>query len=161
MSVVRNPSIRPPDRIVLIREHVETTLERQKAIDHHWDLVVVSDSIGLLSKLTSSLQNPYQPPVVPYPSKLFKSVTPPEAPIWPTSIADMTPPPLTTRRPRAVRMTYGRGGRVFLDRRDTSPWRLMKRLPQSSLFALNEEDETALSEGADEAESQKRLEERY
>jgi hypothetical protein len=42
-----------------------------------------------------------------------------------------------------------------LDRRDPSPWHLTKQLPRSPLFALSEEDETALSEGTDEAESQK------
>jgi len=51
-------------------------------------------------------------------------------------------------------------GEFFLDCRDPSR-RLTKRLPRSSLFAFSEEDETALSEGADEAESQKRLEERW
>jgi enhancer of polycomb-like protein len=156
------PVIRPRDRIVLIREQVETTLERQKAIDHHWeDLVDVSNSVGyLLSTFTGLLQNPYQPPIVPYPSKLFKFVAPPESPVWPTSIGDKTSPPLTSRRPRAVRMRYGRGGRVFLDRRDPTPQRLTKRLPRSSLFT-HEEDETTLNEGAEEVESQKTLEERW
>ena len=37
------PLIRPKDRVAAIREQIETTLERQKAIDHHWeDLVDVS-----------------------------------------------------------------------------------------------------------------------
>jgi enhancer of polycomb-like protein len=55
-------------------------------------------------------------------------------------------------------MRYGRGGRVFLDRRDPTPQRFAK-LPRSSLFALGDEDESTLHGGAEEAESQKRLEE--
>jgi enhancer of polycomb-like protein len=56
-------------------------------------------------------------------------------------------------------MRYGRGGRLFLDRRDPGP--LSKRLPRASLFALDEEDETTLSEDAEVVERQKKLEERW
>jgi hypothetical protein len=52
-------------------------------------------------------------------------------------------------------MRYGRGGRVFLDRRDLAPQRFARRLPRSSLFALSEEDETTSSEGAEEVEDQR------
>lgn len=144
------PVIRPKDRIALIREQVETTLERQKAIDHHWEDLV---------------DNPYQPPLVPYSSKLFKFVPPPDAPVWPSSNSDKTEDdsPSPRRQPRAVRMRYGRGGRVFLDRRNPAPQRFSKRLPRSSLFALDEKDETeaALSDDAEEAERRKTLEERW
>jgi hypothetical protein len=58
-------------------------------------------------------------------------------------------------------MRYGRGGRTFLDCRDSTPQRLAIRLPRSSLFDLGVEDKTALKENVDEAESQKRLEERW
>jgi enhancer of polycomb-like protein len=50
---------------------------------------------------------------------------------------------------------------VFLDRRDPTPQHLTRRLQRSSLFALAEEDGSALSEGAEEAERQERLEERW
>jgi len=158
------PVVRPRDRIALIRDQVETTLERQKAIDHHWeDMVDVSKCVGIhiLSKLTRLLQNAYQPLVVPYPSKLFKFIPPLETPVWPMSIPDKTSPPLTTRRPRAVRMRYGRGGRLFLDCRDATPQRLARQLSRSSLFDLGEEDKTTLNEDVEEAESQRRLEERW
>jgi len=50
---------------------------------------------------------------------------------------------MTPRRPPAVRMQYGRGGRVFLDRRDPTPQRLMQHLPRSLLFPLSDEGETS------------------
>lgn len=57
-------------------------------------------------------------------------------------------------------MRYGRGGRVFLNCRD-APQRLARQLSRSSLFDLGEENKTALNEDVEEAESQKRLEERW
>ena len=58
-------------------------------------------------------------------------------------------------------MRYGRGGRVFLDCRDSAPQRLARQLSRSSLFDLGEEDKTVLNEDVETAESQKRLEERW
>ena len=40
-------------------------------------------------------------------------------------------------------MHHGRGGRLFLDRRDPSPRRLSTRMPHSSLFAVDDGDEMA------------------
>ena len=57
-------------------------------------------------------------------------------------------------------MRYGRGGQVFLNCRD-APQRLARQLSCSSLFDLGEENKTALNEDVEEAESQKRLEERW
>jgi len=57
-------------------------------------------------------------------------------------------------------MRYGRGGQVFLNCRD-APQRLARQLSRSSLFDLGEENKTALNEDVEEAESQKRLEERW
>jgi hypothetical protein len=35
------PVIRPRDEIALLREEVETTLERQKTLNHHWEDQIV------------------------------------------------------------------------------------------------------------------------
>jgi hypothetical protein len=58
-------------------------------------------------------------------------------------------------------MRYGQGGQVFLDCQDATPQRLARQLSCSSLFDLGEENKTALNEDVEEAESQKRLEERW
>ena len=157
------PVIRPKDRVALIREQIESTLERQKA-DHHWeDLVDVSWRSYLPRRHLMLLQNPYQPPLVPYASRLFKYIPPPDAPIWPPSISQKdggSSPPTTPFRSRAVRMRYGRGGRVFLDRRDNVPL-LSRRLPRSSLFALDEVGDPSLTEDVEEREREKRTGERW
>lgn len=58
-------------------------------------------------------------------------------------------------------MRYGRGGRVFLDRRDHIPRLLSRRLPRSSLFALDEVVDPSLTEDVDEVEREKRFKERW
>jgi enhancer of polycomb-like protein len=157
------PVIRPKDRIALIREQIETTLEQQKAIDHPWeDLANVSRCAGFMFhgnsldcfRIPINLPLRHIPPNFSNSSSLLKALSGRLR-----SLARRTL--ITPRRPRAVRMQYGRGGRVFLDRRDPIPQRLTRRLQCSSLFALAEEDGSVLSEGAEEAERQKRLEERW
>ena len=58
-------------------------------------------------------------------------------------------------------MWYGRGGRVFLDRRDPTPRSSSTWSPRSSLFVFNEEDETVWSEDTEEVERQERSAERW
>ena len=47
---------------------------------------------------------------VPYPERLFKATTP-------SSASEASPPPVDRRTPRYIRLRYGRGGRLHLDRR--------------------------------------------
>ncbi|KAF9530669.1 enhancer of polycomb-like-domain-containing protein [Crepidotus variabilis] len=147
-QVRHEPVIRPKDRVAAIRDQIETTLERQKAIDNHWE---------------DSVNNPYQTQAVPYACKLFKFVSPPESPSWPSSSSDTTNEDSSTpeRNPRAVRMRYGRGGRIHLDRRSIGNRTFTSQLPRSSLFALQEDDSMDVDEEPEDLERRKRLEEQW
>ncbi|PPQ93891.1 hypothetical protein CVT25_007804 [Psilocybe cyanescens] len=146
--------IRPRERQQMIRDQIETSLARQKDLDHHWE---------------DQVDNPYQNLPVPYASKLFKYIPPSNTPPWPSSNSDKTDDEFTTAPPhvpRAVRMRYGRGGRILLDRRDAVPRRPTSKLPRSSLFALGDsENEDAngmdVDEDPEEVERTRRLEERW
>ena len=61
---------------------------------------------------------------------------------------------------RAVRLRYGRGGRIHLDRRDAIP-RPFSNLPRSTLFGIDEEPMDTDQENPGEDESRRRLEERW
>jgi len=151
----QDPVIRPKDRVAMIRDQVEATLERQKLIDHHWEDVV---------------DNPYRSPLLPYASKLFKYIPPSEtpSPSWSSSGSDKTDddsppstPPPTTRYSRAVRMRYGRGGRIHLDRRDSEPRKFLSQIRRSSLFALYEDAEMDVDETDGDVVVKSRLEEQW
>ncbi|KAF9483666.1 hypothetical protein BDN70DRAFT_799389 [Pholiota conissans] len=145
-------AIRPKENAQRIRDNIEAYLNKQKDLDHHWEDLV---------------DNPYQTLPTSYASRLFKYISPPS-----------TPPPLSSSSQseksddehnplasRAVRMRYGRGGRVFIDRRDAAPRRIVPKLPRSSLFSLPEEDDDEqkmeVDEDPEEAERIRRLEERW
>ncbi|KAH9475176.1 Enhancer of polycomb-like protein 1 [Psilocybe cubensis] len=148
--------IRPKERQQMIRDQIESQLARIKDLDHHWE---------------DQVDNPYQSLPVPYASRLFKYIPPPNTPSWPSSNSDKTDDEATNVPPRisrAVRMRVGRGGRILLDRRDAVARRPVKKLPRSSLFALGDsEDESAGADGMDvdedpeEIERNRRLEERW
>jgi enhancer of polycomb-like protein len=95
---------------------IERELQRQKLEDQTWeDQIDVCGPLTLLSVVINGPQNAYQQMPLPYPSRLFKHI--------PSSEARLSPPaPAEGRRTiqtRAVRMRYGRGGRILLDRRNT------------------------------------------
>ncbi|KAF8151729.1 enhancer of polycomb-like-domain-containing protein [Crassisporium funariophilum] len=144
--------IRPKDRVKMIREQIEETLQRQKDVDHHWE---------------DQVDNPYQSLPVPYASRLFKFIPPPNAPSWASSSSDNTeddpPSPPLPRMARAVRMRYGRGGRMHLDRRDALPRSFSSRLPRSSLFSIDEDVDDAMNvdEDPEDIEQDRRLYEQW
>jgi len=132
-------------------------------MDHHWDDLVDVSLITIINLPASYLfQNPYQSPLFPYASKFFKFTPPPDAPSWPTPASDETEvnSSIPIRQPRAVRMRYGRGGRVHLDRRISAPRSFSKRLQRSSQLGLKEENEDEDEDPEDE-ERYRRLEERW
>ncbi|KAG5352167.1 hypothetical protein C0989_003367 [Termitomyces sp. Mn162] len=132
-------AIRPSERTSLINEAVETTLNRQKERDHHWE---------------DQADNPYQIPLVPMTNRLFKYI-----PVnFQPSETDGRPILEGRRQPRAVRTRVGRGGRMIVDRRDATP-RSTVTSGRSSLFGKDSEDmEMADSE---EVETQNRAAARW
>jgi len=156
--------MRPKERLQIIRDQVDASLARQKDLDHHWEDQVDVRLVSAfnLYMLITSPQNPYQSLPVPYASKLFKYIPPPSTPSWPSSSSDKTdddsspsPQPPTAR---AVRIRQARLGRVYLDRYDAVP-RPISKLPRSSLFALEENEEMDVDEDSEELERRRRLEE--
>ncbi|KAJ3498436.1 hypothetical protein NLJ89_g10220 [Agrocybe chaxingu] len=146
--------IRPKEQVTMIHEQIEPQLVRQKDIDHHWD---------------DQIDNPHQTQPAPYASRLFKYVPPPgarRAPAWPSSTSNKTnedntspsPPPLC--QPHAIRMHYGRGGRIHLDRWDIVWSSIALRACRSVLFDL-EGDDMDVDDTPEEQERQQRLEERW
>lgn len=103
-------------------------------------------------------QSAYQQPPVPYASRLFKYIPPPEAPAWPSSkSADNDAP---ARPIRSVRLRIGRGGRRMLDRRDfTSRPEFTKRQKLES--SSDESEAMEVDEDPEELERRRRLEEQW
>ncbi|KAG6907559.1 hypothetical protein DXG01_008441 [Tephrocybe rancida] len=113
-------AIRPSERASLISEAIETTLNRQKERDHHWE---------------DQVDNPYQTPLVPIANRLFKYI-----PVnFQASETDGRPILEGRRQPRAVRTRIGRGGRMIIDRRDAAP-RSIVSTSRSSLFGKDTDD---------------------
>ncbi|EKM52072.1 uncharacterized protein PHACADRAFT_212666 [Phanerochaete carnosa HHB-10118-sp] len=100
----QEPIMPPKERLALIRAQVEQELAKRKERDQSWDNVV---------------DNPYQAPPVPYPSRLFKFITATRSSSKSTSSdsEDSSPP----REHRAYRVRLGRGGRMLVDRRLSRP----------------------------------------
>lgn len=141
-------ALRPKERINAIREQIETALARQKDQDHHWE---------------GQIDNAYQQQSVPYASRLFKYIPPPEAPSYPTSEDIEDEPPAGTRR--SVRLRVGRGGRKMLDRRDiglrtefTKRQKLNPSPDNSKPMNMGEEEE---DEGEEKLERQRQIEEQW
>ncbi|RDB21980.1 Enhancer of polycomb-like protein 1 [Hypsizygus marmoreus] len=127
-------AMRPKDRTAQINEAIEAALNRQRDRDHSWD---------------DQVDNPYQPPLVSYPSRLFKYV-----PVnFLASETDGKPIP----QPRAVRARRGRGGRMLIDRRTAAP-RPVVRMKRSSLY--NHENQDVEMDG-EEDEQMKKIEEQW
>ena len=110
------------------------------------------------------IQNPYQATPVPYASKLFKYIPPPDVSSRPPTNSDTTwddppSPPPAPRMARAVRLRCGRGGRIHLDRRNAIPLRLATtNLPRSTLFDV---DKPMDVDEDQEGERRRQLEERW
>ena len=81
----------------------------------------------------------YQPLPVSFPSRLFKYVPPPETPTWPRSSSADTDEEQSSVQPRAIRLRFGRGGRLLVDRRHVTPRLplMRKQKPQSPFAADN------------------------
>ncbi|TFK21706.1 hypothetical protein FA15DRAFT_597418 [Coprinopsis marcescibilis] len=101
--------IKPRERIAQVKAQTEAILAKQKEADRSWEDVI---------------DNPFQTPHVPHACRLFQYVPPPDAPSWPAPASDKTSdsederPAKVARYTRAIRLRYGRGGRLVLDRRD-------------------------------------------
>ena len=104
---------------------------------------------------------------MPYACKPFQYILPSDSPSsWSSSISEgtdedsppSTPPP---RQTRAVRVRFGRGGRIHLDRRDGATRGFSTNLARSSLFTLDEDDAMNVDEAAKDDDLGSRLEERW
>ncbi|EAU81386.1 hypothetical protein CC1G_05216 [Coprinopsis cinerea okayama7 len=142
--------IKPRERIAQVRQQTESILAKQKEADRSWEDVI---------------DNPYQAPAVPYASRLFQYLPPSGAPSHPSSSSDKTSdsdderPAKAPRVARAVRLRYGRGGRLLMDRRDAAPRRPIPKAARSSLFGGGDDDDMEVDEqDPEEVERLKRLE---
>lgn len=109
--------MKPKDRQSLYQSQVDQELAKRKQEDHGWeDLVDVSPYLDacIFLLLTCLVQSPYQPVPQPYPSRLFKFISPSRASSSSTSSFDSDD---EDKDLRACRLRIGRGGRRLLDRR--------------------------------------------
>ncbi|KAF9005081.1 enhancer of polycomb-like-domain-containing protein [Cyathus striatus] len=136
--------MRPRERLAMIREEVEATLAKQK--DLAWE---------------DQIDNTYQAPFIPYPSRLFKFIPPPDAPSWPSDSEDSEE--LSHRQARALRLRCGRGGRLHVDRRNYIPPPMSyKRRRHPGLVDSDDEDAMDVDDiDAEEIERRARLQERW
>ncbi|KAF8647382.1 hypothetical protein AX16_006754 [Volvariella volvacea WC 439] len=138
-------TLKPKERIAAINKQVEATLQRQKEIDHHlWE---------------DCIDNVYQPQPVPYASRLFKFITPPNTPRSLDSDSDGSDTPL----PRPIRLRIGRGGRRILDRRHSRPRTIGGPPHRSALLAAlaKERGEVELGGNDEDDEERERLASRW
>ncbi|RDB31064.1 Enhancer of polycomb-like protein 1 [Hypsizygus marmoreus] len=132
--VRQQTAMRPKDWTAQINEDIRATLNQQRDRDHSWD---------------DQVDNLYQPPLVSYPSRLFKYV-----PVnFLASETDGKPIP----QPCAVRARRGRGGQMLIDRRTAVP-RPVVRMKRSSLY--NHENQDVKMDG-EEDEQMKRIQEQW
>ncbi|KAK0483846.1 hypothetical protein IW261DRAFT_1465365 [Armillaria novae-zelandiae] len=132
------PSIRPKDRYAEIHTKVENALQKRKEKDHQWE---------------DSIDNSYIPPFVPFPSRVFRHMGSSDSPSAslrsvPNSNADST-----LRQPKPVRLRFGRGGRMHLDRRSTVASSVPRRESPTDLDAMDVD--------VDKDAQMKRLQERW
>ncbi|KAK0463915.1 enhancer of polycomb-like-domain-containing protein [Desarmillaria tabescens] len=136
------PSIRPKDRFAAIHAKVENALQKRKEKDYQWE---------------DSIDNSYVPPFVSFPSRVFKHVGPSDAPKWPAASSSTLPESNANstqlRQPRPVRLRYGRGGRMHLDRGNTLIGLVPRRGSPTNLDAMDID--------VDNNEQMKRLQERW
>ncbi|KAK0210971.1 enhancer of polycomb-like-domain-containing protein [Desarmillaria ectypa] len=136
------PSIRPKDRYAAIYAKVENALQKRREKDYQWE---------------DSIDNSYVPPFVSFPSRVFRHVGPSDAPKWPArsllSPPDSNAESTQLRRPRPVRLRFGRGGRMHLDRRSTFIGSVPRRESPPNLDVMDVD--------VDNNEQMKRLQERW
>ncbi|KAF5344088.1 hypothetical protein D9758_008835 [Tetrapyrgos nigripes] len=142
---LRQDSIRPQERSHILHGKVEAILEKQKEFDQPWEDIIDSGYVNTW---------------VPYASRLFKYVAPPNAPSWPSpsEIEDSAPPP---KRP--VRVRIGRCGRSYVDRRVLARPAVPK-LRRRVVFVDSEDednDRMDVDEAEIDEESDRRLAERW
>jgi len=141
-SLYAETVIRPRERRATIHTHIERELQLQKERDHQWE---------------DQIDNMYQQLPVPYPSRLYKWIPPPEArPSVSSSHAKESP---RIVQPRAVRLRLGRGGRLLVDRRNinlrSSSFKHPGHSPSSTL------DHKQVVDDGDEEERDRTLLERW
>ncbi|GBE89019.1 Enhancer of polycomb-like protein [Sparassis crispa] len=99
--VVAEPAIKPKERQAAIRSQIEQGLAKIKEKDRQWEDLV---------------DNPYQPAPVSLASRMYKIISATRALSLSTPTTDSSERPSTTSA-RAGRLRFGRGGRIYLDRR--------------------------------------------
>ncbi|KAF8621954.1 hypothetical protein AX15_007385 [Amanita polypyramis BW_CC] len=129
-------AMRPRDRAALIRDQVESQLARQKELDHHWE---------------DQVDNPYQATPIPYASRLFKYIPPPQIPPVPSDSEE----PVQSQ-PRPIRVRVGRGGCIRFDRRHSTLRDITRRARRSALLSntISKSDD---EEQVEDGEAMKRL----
>ncbi|KAI0072088.1 hypothetical protein K474DRAFT_1686787 [Panus rudis PR-1116 ss-1] len=111
----QDPIMHPKARFQQIQKKIEEEMSERRAKDHHWE---------------DAIDNPYQPTPTSYQSRLWKAYA------SSSSSRDGPSTPPSPPRHRAVRLRYGRGGRMLVDRRSFAP-------PPVSLGFDSEDDDEA------------------
>jgi enhancer of polycomb-like protein len=115
--------IRPKQRFSRIQNQIDREIQKQKEKDHHWeDQIDVRCLFDRHWPVLTLFQSAYQQFPIPYYHRLFKYVQPPSSPSWSLSLRTphATADRNSLRSPRALRLRYGRGGRLFVDRRNAA-----------------------------------------
>ncbi|KAH6911225.1 hypothetical protein BKA70DRAFT_1220258 [Coprinopsis sp. MPI-PUGE-AT-0042] len=138
-----------------VKSVTEAILAKQKEADRSWEDVI---------------DNPYQQQPVPYASRLFQYVPPSDTASGSSSNSDKTADSddehasKMAKVSRAVRLRYGRGGRLLMNRRDSISHKPVSKAARSSLFASADDDKDDMQvdeEDPEEQERSKRLEEKW
>lgn len=152
LSPLQTVVIKPRERIAQVKAATEAILAKQKEADRSWEDVI---------------DNPYQQQPVPYASRLFQFI-PPSDPASPSSSnsektadSDDEHASKMARVSRAVRLRYGRGGRLLMDRRDAISRKPVSNAARSSLFGSGDDDMQVDEQDPEEQERLKRLEEKW
>lgn len=159
-------ALRPKDRLAILYRNTERELAASKEKDYNWEDFVDVSYTSLFSYATISssylLQYPYQATPASFSSRLFKFMPPPEAPSWPRATSPMNldeqKPGSTAPVPqRAVRLRYGRGGRLMVDRRLSTTPSIVSSRKQPTAETLSSDMDVE----DEETERHRRLAERW
>ncbi|KAG7087533.1 hypothetical protein E1B28_013492 [Marasmius oreades] len=134
--------VRPKDRIASIQNKIEGFLQKHKEVDQHWE---------------DAIDTGYVPPPSAHPSRLFKYINTSDAP---KALSPEGGEEITSGQSyrRSVRMRYGRGGRMFVDRRVPFSNGFSSRLKRTR---EDPDDDTMDVDCEEDEEHDRRLKERW
>ncbi|KIK61927.1 hypothetical protein GYMLUDRAFT_559643 [Collybiopsis luxurians FD-317 M1] len=113
--------IRPKERHTVYQANIEKMLQLRKDQDQQWE---------------DNVDSGYVSTCIPYPSRLFKYINPPQS----SKLSSDEKEPVSEPVPRRpVRLRYGRGGRAYIDRRPP-PSRISKRRRLATFSNDNDKD---------------------